>query len=231
MPPHHFNNLLAKKKFTNGSDLSLVQGKYAKIFAQTVGSVRKLRFDLLGWGCDEIELLCESLPHFSRLASLDLSGNRIGSRGFVALAELLKRDATENILPYLVNLDISDNVGVWIDKACRSRLRHAWLAAGKPATGLHLLSVTISKWVKPMDFWLPMVAVPFFVCVMLVIGLDELEHVPTGTTEICLVAFVFVCEVCLGVWRYRARPEHRANPQLYEACPGHATPAAVEHVS
>ena len=81
--------LQTEKHFTNLSDVSKVADLYATFFGM-VTNVGELRFQGLEWGDTDVVELCEVLPRFAALRTLDLSENKIGPEGASALGEALK---------------------------------------------------------------------------------------------------------------------------------------------
>jgi hypothetical protein len=89
--------LQTEKRFTNSSDVSKVADLYATFFGK-VTNVRELKFEGLEWGDADVVELCEVLPRFAALRTLDLSGNKIGPHGASALGEVLKVNAVVTTL-------------------------------------------------------------------------------------------------------------------------------------
>jgi hypothetical protein len=81
--------LQTEKRFTNSSDVSKVADLYAAFFGK-VTTVDELEFQGLEWGVADVVELCEVLPRFAALRTLDLSKNEIGPEGAKAIAEALK---------------------------------------------------------------------------------------------------------------------------------------------
>jgi len=84
--------LQTEKRFTNSSDVSKVADLYATFFGK-VTNVGELKFEGLEWGDADVVKLCEVLPRFAVLRTLDLSENKIGPEGASALGEVLKVNA------------------------------------------------------------------------------------------------------------------------------------------
>jgi hypothetical protein len=107
-PPETVRRLLQTeiKRFTNLSDVSKVTDLYATFFGKVI-NVGELKFQGLEWGVADVVELCEVLPRFAALRTLDLSQNKIGPEGALALGEALKVNA---VLTKLV-LDRND-IGV-----------------------------------------------------------------------------------------------------------------------
>jgi len=106
-----------EKRFTNSSDVSKVADLYATFFGK-VTNVDALVFEGLEWGDADVVKLCEVLPRFSALRTLDLSRNNIGSEGASALGEALKVNAV------VTNLQLGTNeIGVDGAKAIADALK------------------------------------------------------------------------------------------------------------
>jgi hypothetical protein len=84
--------LQTEKRFTNSSDVSKVADLYATFFGK-VTNVDALVFQGLEWGDADVVELCEVLPRFAAVRTLDLSRNKIGPEGTSALGEALKVNA------------------------------------------------------------------------------------------------------------------------------------------
>ena len=84
--------LQTEKRFTNSSDVSKVADLYATFFGK-VTNVGELEFQGLEWGAADVVELCEVLPRFVALRTLDLSRNNIGPEGASSLGEALKVNA------------------------------------------------------------------------------------------------------------------------------------------
>ena len=89
--------LQTEKRFTNSSDVSKVADLYATFFGK-VTNVYALVFQGLEWGDADVVELCEVLPRFAALRTLDLSRNKIGPEGASALGEALKVNAVVTTL-------------------------------------------------------------------------------------------------------------------------------------
>jgi Ran GTPase-activating protein (RanGAP) involved in mRNA processing and transport len=94
--------LQTEKRFTNKSDVSKVADLYATFFGK-VTNVGELKFQGLEWGDADVVELCEVLPRFAALRTLDLSRNKIGPAGASALGEVLKVNAVLTILELSLN--------------------------------------------------------------------------------------------------------------------------------
>lgn len=105
MTPREFCLELAKKRFTNGSDGSVVEKLYSSFFDSAAPAATKLNFSDVSWGggtaevpsfpstdesaaeeaaavpVSKIRKLAAVLPRFTALTALDLSKNTLGSEG------------------------------------------------------------------------------------------------------------------------------------------------------
>jgi len=89
--------LQTEKRFTNSSDVSKVADLYATFFGKVI-NVGELKFQGLEWGDADVVELCEVLPRFAAVRTLDLSDNKIGPEGASALGEALKVNAVMTTL-------------------------------------------------------------------------------------------------------------------------------------
>jgi hypothetical protein len=94
--------LETEKQFTNSSDTAKVAQLYATFFGKVV-EVESLVFQAVGWGDAEAVELCEVLPRFGRLRSLDVSKNKVGEEGARSLAAYVAVSAS------LTKLDVRYN--------------------------------------------------------------------------------------------------------------------------
>jgi hypothetical protein len=94
--------LTDEKRFTNSSDVSKVADLYATFFGK-VTYVDELVFKGLEWGDADVVVLCEVLPRFAALRTLDLTGNKIGPEGASALGEALKVNTVLTFLGLWLN--------------------------------------------------------------------------------------------------------------------------------
>ena len=94
--------LQTEKRFTNSSDVSKVADLYATFFGK-VTYVDELVFKGLEWGDADVVVLCEVLPRFAAVRTLDLTGNKIGPEGASALGEALKVNTVLTFLGLWLN--------------------------------------------------------------------------------------------------------------------------------
>ena len=109
--------LQTEKRFTNSSDVSKVADLYATFFGK-VTNVDALVFQGLEWGDADVVELCEVLPRFAAVRTLDLSRNKIGLEGTSALGEALKVNAVLTKLE-LWNNNIGPEGAIAIEEALK----------------------------------------------------------------------------------------------------------------
>jgi hypothetical protein len=109
--------LQTEKRFTNSSDVSKVADLYATFFGK-VTNVDALVFKGLEWGDADVVELCEVLPRFAAVRTLDLSRNKIGPEGASALGEALKFNAVVTKL-WLTNNNIGPEGATAIAEALK----------------------------------------------------------------------------------------------------------------
>ena len=93
MHPREFAAELSRKIFANVSDCELVARLYADTFCAVLGEARMLEFSGLQWKDADAKAFAKVLPLLRRVETLDLSFNRIGTRGFEALAAAIREGA------------------------------------------------------------------------------------------------------------------------------------------
>ncbi len=119
MHPREFAAELSRKVFTNGADCEVVARLYADAFCAALGEARVLEFRQLEWKDADAEAFAKVLPLLRRVESLDLSSNRIGTRGIAALAAAIREGAA----PALKEFDFNGNDGdsTALKEACKAR--------------------------------------------------------------------------------------------------------------
>ena len=90
LPDEVRRRLEHEKQFTSNADVGVVEGLYRAFFDGAADSATQLDFSGLGWGEKEAQQLKEVLPRFTRLKTLDLTDNKLGAAGALAIASLLK---------------------------------------------------------------------------------------------------------------------------------------------
>lgn len=102
--PDLFNAELAQKKFTNGADIEMVQGKYTSTFEKVLAGVVDLSFSNLMWTDDEALVLATAMPACKTCAKLDLKANEIGGKGATAIVEAAALCPSLEVLSLTKNL-------------------------------------------------------------------------------------------------------------------------------
>ena len=111
--------LQTEKRFTNLYDVSKVADLYAAFFGK-VTTVDALVFQGLEWGDADVVELCEVLPRFAALRTLDLSKNKIGLEGAKAIAEALMKSGTAVVITLYLGLNnIGDEGAIAIAEALK----------------------------------------------------------------------------------------------------------------
>ena len=103
MHPREFAVELSRKVFTKGVDCKKVAGLYADAFCAALGEARVLEFRDLEWKDADAEAFAKVLPLLRRVETLDLSFNKIGTRGFAALAAAIREGAAEKLKVFVFN--------------------------------------------------------------------------------------------------------------------------------
>jgi hypothetical protein len=120
MHPREFAADLSRKIFTNGADCEVVARLYADAFTAALGEARVLEFRLLEWTDKEVEAFAKVLPLLRRVETLDLGGNRIGTRGFAALAAAIREGAAPALKEFdFTGLNPGDSTALTV--ACKAR--------------------------------------------------------------------------------------------------------------
>ena len=101
--PNKVAAMLEGKTFFARADVATVAALYCDFFEAVAPWRRSLKLHGLGWGDEEVAETCSALASFSRLATLDLSGNRIGVDGAKRVAGLCEVSAS------VTSLSLGDN--------------------------------------------------------------------------------------------------------------------------
>ena len=134
-PPLHpeaFAAKLARKVFTNGSDLEMVAGIYARSLDGAFGGAEYLEFRDAGWGDEEAKAFAKVLPLARSARFLNLDRNNIGGDGYRALAEAIKAGGAprlRKISPQVNSLTLSSwptSDGGALKSACEARGIQLW---------------------------------------------------------------------------------------------------------
>jgi len=120
MHPREFAVELSRKVFTKGVDCKKVAGLYADAFCAALGEARVLEFRDLEWKDADAEAFAKVLPLLRRVETLDLSFNKIGTRGFAALAAAIREGAAEKLKVFVFNSPyVGDSPA--LKEACKAR--------------------------------------------------------------------------------------------------------------
>ena len=96
--------LRTEKTFTNSSDVAKVAALYAAFFDEVVRAT-ELHFRAVGWTVAEAAELCEALPRFRALTSLDVSENKLGDAGVSVICQAVQSNKEIK----LASLNVSRN--------------------------------------------------------------------------------------------------------------------------
>jgi hypothetical protein len=128
MHPREFAAELSRKVFTNGADCEVVARLYADAFCAALGEARVLEFANLQWTDADAEAFAKVLPLLRRVETLDLKHNKIGTRGFAALAAAIREGAAPVLKEFNSSFqdqeyaDSSTMQGAWaLHEACQAR--------------------------------------------------------------------------------------------------------------
>lgn len=96
--PDEFTRQLGDKSFTSkNADLKMVAALYRRAFETRVAEAEQLVYSGLGWGDDEVKVLCRALVAASSCRLLLLDGNAIGNEGVLALVTCLRSGAAQRL--------------------------------------------------------------------------------------------------------------------------------------
>ena len=98
LTPDGMNTLLMEKKFTNGSDRDVVVEQYRKVAENCIYTATKLDYKRMGFGDEEMKVLCEWFPKCEEVEEMDLRENAFTATGFDLLAKVVGR---EGVMPKL----------------------------------------------------------------------------------------------------------------------------------
>ena len=106
LPPDEFAAALETKSFTSKkADLETVSQLYRSAFEARVTGEKKFVYVELGWGDEDIAVLCRAQRAAAACESLALQGNKMGDEGAAALAQALR----EGAMPQLAELNLGRN--------------------------------------------------------------------------------------------------------------------------
>jgi hypothetical protein len=121
MHPREFAAELSRKVFTNGADCEVVARLYADACCAALGEARVLEFSLLQWNDEDAEAFAKVLPLLRRVETLDLSNNKIGTRGFAALAAAIREGAAPALEKFLFAFQTDGGDSTALHEACKAR--------------------------------------------------------------------------------------------------------------
>ena len=120
MHPREFAAELSRKVFSNGDDCEVVARLYADAFNAALGEAWALAFSQLEWKDADAEAFAKVLPLLRRVETLDLSFNRIGTRGFEALAAAIREGAAPALKEFSFG-GFNDGDSTALKEACMAR--------------------------------------------------------------------------------------------------------------
>ena len=120
MHPREFAAELSRKVFTNGADCEVVARLYADAFNAALGEAWALAFSQLEWKDADADAFAKVLPLLRRVETLDLSFNRIGTRGFEALAAAIREGAAPALKEFVFG-GFNDGESTALKEACMAR--------------------------------------------------------------------------------------------------------------
>ena len=107
LTPEGMHVLLMEKKFTNGTkDRDHVVKLYTKVAERCIYPAKKLDYHNMGFGDEEMKVLCEWWVRCEELQELQLSSNAFTAMGWNLLAVTLGR---ERVLPKLKGIKAEGN--------------------------------------------------------------------------------------------------------------------------
>jgi hypothetical protein len=120
MHPREFAAALSRKVFSNGDDCEVVARLYADAFNAALGEAWALAFSQLEWKDADADAFAKVLPLLRRVETLDLSFNRIGTRGFEALAAAIREGAAPALKEFVFG-GFNDGESTALKEACMAR--------------------------------------------------------------------------------------------------------------
>ena len=121
MHPREFAAELSRKVFTNGADCEVVARLYADAFCTALGEARALEFRALEWKDADAEAFATVLPLLRHVETLDLSLNKIGTRGFAALAAAIREGAAPALKKFVFGGGAFEGDSTALKEACKAR--------------------------------------------------------------------------------------------------------------
>ena len=119
--PDGMHKLLMEKKFTNGADREVVVKLYTNVAERCIYPAKDLDYFGMGFGDEEMKVLCEWFPKCEVVEELYLTSNAFTATGWDLLAEVVGR---EGAMPKLESIEAGGNKDELSDKlreACYKR--------------------------------------------------------------------------------------------------------------
>jgi hypothetical protein len=122
MHPREFAAELSRKVFTNGAkDCEMVAELYADTLCAALGKARVLEFEILQWKDADAEAFAKVLPLLKHVETLNLRGNKIGTRGFAALAKAIREGAAPALKEFVFGGGLFEGDWTALKEACMAR--------------------------------------------------------------------------------------------------------------
>ena len=121
MHPRKFAAELSRKVFTNGADCEVVADLYANTLCAALGKARVLEFEILQWKDADAEAFAKVLPLLKHVETLNLRGNKIGTRGFEALAKAIREGAAPALKEFVFGGGLFEGDWTALKEACMAR--------------------------------------------------------------------------------------------------------------
>jgi hypothetical protein len=122
MHPREFAAELSRKVFTNGAkDCEMVAELYADTLCAALGKARVLEFEILQWKDADAEAFAKVLPLLKHVETLNLRGNKIGTRGFAALAKAISEGAAPALKEFVFGGGLFEGDWTALKEACMAR--------------------------------------------------------------------------------------------------------------
>ena len=115
--PEGMHKLLMEKKFTNGADREVVVKLYTNVAERCIYPAKMLDYYGMGFGDEEMKVLCEWFPKCEEVEKLYLNRNAFTATGWDLLAEVVGR---EGAMPKLKVIQ-ADYPSAKFSEACKKR--------------------------------------------------------------------------------------------------------------
>ena len=106
LTPEGMHTLLMEKKFTNGADREVVVKLYTNVAERCIYPAKVLDYFGMGFGDEEMKVLCEWFPKCEEVKELYLMNNAFTTTGWDLLAEVVGR---EGAMPKLKRINANGN--------------------------------------------------------------------------------------------------------------------------